>query len=173
MKKKVSQGFEYLGEHTVKNITEPVIIYRVLLAPESEGKVIGEPKARSTPIKKPTAIVIAMILIASVVLFWIVYSPPSGRESPSITKETVPKLEKASIAVLPFDNMSNDPEQAYFSDGISEDFITDLSKISGLFVIARISAFTYKGKSLKVQQIGEELGVRYVFEGSVRKPKAR
>jgi TolB-like protein/class 3 adenylate cyclase len=161
VKKKVSQGFEYLGEHTVKNITEPVTIYRVLLAPESEGKVIGEPKARSTPIKKPAAIVTAMILIASVVLFWIIYSPPSGRESPSITKETLPTLEKASIAVLPFDNMSNDPEQAYFSDGISEDIITDLSKISGLIVIAR--------NSINVQQIGQELRVRYLLEGSVRK----
>ena len=167
VRKKVPQGFEYLGEHTVKNITEPVTIYRVLLAPESEGKVIGEPKARSTPIKKPTAI--AMILIASVVLFWIVYSLPSGRESPSITKESMPKLQKASIAVLPFDNMSNDPEQAYFSDGISEDIITDLSKISGLIVIARNSSFTYKGKSVNAQQIGQELRVRYLLEGSVRK----
>jgi len=169
VKKKVRQGFEYLGEHNVKNINEPVRIYRLLSAPEFEGKVIGEPTARSTPIKKPTVIAIAMVLIASVALFWMVYSPPSGRESTSITKETVPKLEKASIAVLPFDNMSNDPEQAYFSDGISEDIITDLSKISGLIVIARNSSFTYKGKSINAQQIGQELRVRYLLEGSVRK----
>ncbi len=77
--------------------------------------------------------------------------------------------EKPSIAVLPFTNMSGDPEQEYFSDGITEDLITDLYKISGLFVIARHSVFTYKGKAVKVDQVGRELGVRYVLEGSVRK----
>ena len=77
--------------------------------------------------------------------------------------------DKPSIAVLPFDNMSADPEQEYFSDGIAEDIITELSKISGLFVIARHSAFTYKGKSVTLKQVGRELGVRFVLEGSVRK----
>jgi adenylate cyclase len=80
-----------------------------------------------------------------------------------------PLPDKPSIAVLPFENMSNDPEQEYFSDGITEDIITELSKISGLFVIARHSAFTYKGKSVTLKQVGRELGVRYVMEGSVRK----
>jgi len=75
--------------------------------------------------------------------------------------------------VLPFDNMSGDPEQEYFSDGITEDLITDLSKVSGLFVIARNSVFTYKGKAVSVKQVGEELGVRYVLEGSVRKANNR
>jgi adenylate cyclase len=79
------------------------------------------------------------------------------------------KDERPSIAVLPFTNMSGDPEQEYFSDGITEDIITDLSKISGLSVIARHSAFTYKGKPLRVQQVGRELGVGFVVEGSVRK----
>ncbi|MGH8677720.1 MAG: adenylate/guanylate cyclase domain-containing protein, partial [Burkholderiales bacterium] len=74
-----------------------------------------------------------------------------------------------SIAVLPFDNMSADPDQEYFSNGIVEDLITDLSKIAGLFVIARNSTFVYKGKPVKVQQVGRDLGVRYVLEGSVRK----
>lgn len=73
--------------------------------------------------------------------------------------------DKPSIAVLPFTNMSGDPEQEYFSDGITEDLITDLSKVSGLFVIARNSVFTYKGKPVKIKQIGRELGVRYVLEG--------
>jgi adenylate cyclase len=81
----------------------------------------------------------------------------------------LPLPDKPSIAVLPFDNMSDDPKQEYFSDGITEDLITDLSKISGLFVIARNSTFTYKGKPVKVQQVARELGVRYVLEGSVRK----
>jgi adenylate cyclase len=77
--------------------------------------------------------------------------------------------DKPSIAVLPFVNMSADPQQEYFCDGITEEIITGLSKISGLFVIARNSSFAYKGKSLKIQQVGRELGVRYVLEGSVRR----
>ena len=77
--------------------------------------------------------------------------------------------DKPSIAVLPFANMSGDAEQEYFSDGISEDLITDLSKVQALFVIARNSSFTYKGRSVKVQEIGQELGVRFVLEGSIRK----
>ena len=81
--------------------------------------------------------------------------------------------EKPSIAVLPFVNISGDPEQEYFSDGITEDLITDLSKISGLFVIARNSVFIYKGKVIKIAEVGRELGVRYVLEGSVRKANDR
>jgi adenylate cyclase len=77
--------------------------------------------------------------------------------------------DKPSIAVLPFANMSGDAEQEYFSDGISEDLITDLSKVQALFVIARNSSFTYKGRAVKVQEIGRELGVRFVLEGSIRK----
>jgi len=81
--------------------------------------------------------------------------------------------ERPSIAVLPFNNMSGDPEQEYFSDGITEDIITDLSKVSGMFVIARNTAFTYKGKPVRVQDVCQELGVKYVLEGSVRKAGAR
>jgi adenylate cyclase len=77
--------------------------------------------------------------------------------------------DKPSIAVLPFQNMSGDPEQEFFSDGMTEDLITDLSKVSALFVIARNSSFSYKGRSVKVQEIGRDLGVRFVLEGSVRK----
>ena len=80
---------------------------------------------------------------------------------------------RPSIAVLPFDNMSGDPEQGYFADGITEDIITDLSKVSGLFVIARNSSFAYKGKSPDVRQVSRELGVRYVLEGSVRRAASR
>jgi adenylate cyclase len=86
------------------------------------------------------------------------------------TEPAPPALpDKPSIAVLPFANMSGDSEQEYFTDGISEDLITDLSKVSALFVIARNSSFTYKGRAVKVQEIGRELGVRFVLEGSIRK----
>ena len=77
--------------------------------------------------------------------------------------------DKPSIAVLPFDNMSDEPGQEWFADGMTDDLITDLSQVSGLFVIARNSTFTYKGKPVKVQRVAEELGVRYVLEGSVRR----
>ena len=81
----------------------------------------------------------------------------------------LPVPDKPSIAVLPFTNMSADPEQDYFSDGITEDLITSLSKVAGLFIIARHSVFTYKGKAVTVQEVGRELGVHYILEGSVRK----
>jgi TolB-like protein len=96
--------------------------------------------------------------------------PWEPREEPaSEANMAFPLPDKPSIAVLPFANMSGDPEQEYFADGMAEDLITDLSKISGLFVISRNSAFTYKGKAVKVRQVAEELGVRYVLEGSVRR----
>src|SRR5207253_6480203 len=97
-------------------------------------------------------------------------APPSGETSAIASTH---REEKPSIAVLPFINMSGDPEQEYFSDGITEDIITDLSKVSGLFVVARNTAFTYKGKPVKVQQVGQELGVAFILEGSVRKAGSR
>ncbi|MCK5362938.1 MAG: adenylate/guanylate cyclase domain-containing protein, partial [Gammaproteobacteria bacterium] len=83
--------------------------------------------------------------------------------------ETLELPDKPSIAVLAFDNMSNDPEQSYFSDGVAEDIITDLSKTASLFVVARNSSFAYKDQRVNVQEVGRQLGVRYVLEGSVRK----
>ena len=169
VKNKVRQGFEYLGEHAVKNIAEPVRIYRVLLGPEYEGRVFGIPAAQRTRIRRPAAVSIAMIVVASVLLLWMYYPRPPDKRL-TLEAQTAPPLsEKASIAVLPFNNMSDDKQQEYFSDGISEDIITDLSKISGLIVISRNSSFTYKGKSVNAQQIGQELRVRYLLEGSVRK----
>ena len=90
-----------------------------------------------------------------------------------LTTKAPDAKERPSIAILPFSNMSGDPEQEYFSDGITEDLITDLSKVSGIFVVARHSSFTYKGRQTKVQQIGRELGVTSILEGSVRKAGSR
>src|SRR5438132_4815849 len=98
---------------------------------------------------------------------------PAGWDAKDIAPAQQQQLERPSIAVLPFDNMSGDPEQEYFSDGITEDIITDLSNVSGLFVVARNTAFTYKGKPVKVQQVGQELGVAFILEGSVRKAGSR
>jgi len=111
--------------------------------------------------------------IAKPVRMFRVHIEPEA-SSPTVSSQgempsPLPLPDKPSIAVLPFTNMSGDPEQEYFSDGITEDLITDLSKLSGLFVIARHSVFTYKGKAVKMEQVSKELGVRYILEGSVRK----
>jgi adenylate cyclase len=97
----------------------------------------------------------------------------SAEAEPQPAETALPLPAKPSIAILPFTNMSGDPEQEYFSDGISEDLITALSRVRWLFVIARNSSFTYKGKNTDVKQVGCELGVRYVLEGSVRKGGSR
>jgi TolB-like protein/Tfp pilus assembly protein PilF len=105
------------------------------------------------------------------VAFGVAAAGPARQQPTAAARASRP--DKPSIAVLPFDNMSDDPEQAYFSDGIAEDLITDLSKISGLFVIARNSAFIYKGRAVDLREVSRELGVRYVLEGSVRKAGKR
>ena len=96
-------------------------------------------------------------------------SPSPATKPPTETAQPLALPDKPSIAVLPFENMSGDPEQEYFADGMVEDIITGLSRSKSLFVIARTSSFTYKGKAVDVKQVGRELGVRYVLEGSVRK----
>jgi TolB-like protein/Tfp pilus assembly protein PilF len=159
-------GYEFTGEQKVKNIETPVPVYRVLLEPDATGRVIGERRLspRQWQLGAAAAAVLAVVAIAAV--WW----QPWVRtvEPASIERMAFPLPDKPSIAVLPFMNMSGDPEQEYFADGMTEDLITDLSKVSGLFVIARSSTFTYKGRSVKVREVAEELGVRYVLEGSVR-----
>ncbi len=98
---------------------------------------------------------------------------PPGASAPLGASEPLPLPDKPSIAVLPFDNMSSDPDQEYFADGITEDIITTLSKIPDLFVISRNSTFTYKGTAVDVKQVAQDMGVRYVVEGSVRKSGQR
>ena len=169
--KKLPFGYEYLGEKPVKNIEKPVRVYRLLLAPEDAGKVIGEKKLLGRISRRAaiTAIII-LIVVAGGLAGWNLYLHQSQtKEVAELDKIAFPLPEKPSIAVLPFTNMSGNPEQEYFSDGITEDLITDLSKINNLFIIARNSTFTYKHKSVKINQVAEELGVRYVLEGSVRR----
>ena len=165
VKSKLEIGYQYLGEHSVKNITEPVRAYKVLMEPEAAGKVIGE-KRKSKRWMTVAAAVVILIGLAG----WYLYIEQSRRVEPaSLKKMAFPLPEKPSLAVLPFDNMSGDSSQDYLSDGFTETIITELSKLSNLFVTARKSTFTYKGKPVKVQQVAEELGVRYVLEGSVQK----
>jgi adenylate cyclase len=117
------------------------------------------------------AAVVALLMVAGAAAIWDFYLRPSPPPA-EVVSELAPAIklpDKPSIAVLPFVNIGGDPEQEYFSDGITEEIITTLSKVPHLFIIARNSVFTYKGKPVKVQQVGRELGVRYVLEGSVRK----
>ncbi|HEV8714537.1 MAG TPA: tetratricopeptide repeat protein [Candidatus Binatia bacterium] len=116
---------------------------------------------------------VLVLITGTVVGVWHFSRPPLSPQSSSLNPEAAPAAlplpDKPSIVVLPFVNMSKDPDQEYFSDGLTETLTGDLSKISSLFVIARNSAFTYKGKAVKVQDVGREMGVRYVREGSVLK----
>ncbi len=163
VKNKLARAYEPLGEHVVKNILEPVRVYRVLLEPKPAGtgrglaRIVGRRSWRRATL----SLGLVLFVVAGSVAVWSLYfrSRSPGMELPN----------KPSIAVLPFENMSGDAGQEYFSDGITEDLITGLSKLSGLFVIARNSVFAYKGKPVKPAQVSRELGVRYVLEGSVRK----
>ena len=186
---KLALAYEYIGEREVKNIARLVPVYKVQL--EADGRMA--PAASTVSQERPVhslaeetgpsrrgplaaLAVVAVLLVAGGMLLFRPVSQqlPSPPETGVIGEAPVlPLPDKPSIAVLPFTNMSGDPEQDYFSDGLTEDLITDLSKFSGLFVIARHSVFTYKGQTQKVEQVGRELGVQYVVEGSVRKAGER
>jgi adenylate cyclase len=168
VRNKLSLGYEYLGEHSVKNISGPVRVYRVLTEPEAAGTVVGEKRPRLKRWQW-TALAGVVALAAAALAIWNFYFRHPPVEVAAVEKMAFPLPEKPSIAVLPFVNMSGDPEQEYFCDGITEQIITALSTTPKLFVTARNSTFTYKGKAVKVQQVAEELGVQYVLEGSVQK----
>jgi len=170
IKNKLSLSYESMGEHTVKNIKEPVRVYRMLIGPEAAAPFMREEKKEPRRWKKTSlAAVVILVVVVGFWAIWNFYFRRPSVEPASIEKMAFPLPDKPSIAVLPFINMSDDPKQEYFSDGITEEIITALSKVPKLFVVARKSMFTYKGKPVKVQQVSEELGVRYVLEGSVRK----
>jgi adenylate cyclase len=168
---KLPLGYEYLGEQSVKNIPKPVGAYRVLMKPDAAGKVIGEKRFLGRFSRRTAmAAIIILVMVAGVLVSWNIYLQQSKKLEPaSLEKMVFPLPEKPSIAVLPFDNLSGDPEQDYIADGLTENIITGLSQIPEMFVIARNSVFTYKGKSVKIKQISEELGVKYVLEGSMQK----
>ena len=169
VRNKVDVGFEDLGEQEVKNLPEPIRVYRVLLEPEAAGNAIPRPE-KKPPVRKWRALAagVAVLAVLGGAAAWLQPWAPKV-EPASIERMAFPLPDKPSIAVLPFTNMSDDQAQEYFADGMTEDIITDLSKISGLFVIARNSTFAYKGKAVNVRQVAEDLGVRYVLEGSVRR----
>jgi adenylate cyclase len=175
--------FDDLGELSVKNIAQLVHAYALSAAavaslPEITIALppIGRSRRNSLRLAVLAASVVAAIGLGTAV-WWVwpkvnlsavpVQSVATSVQRPPATEaKSAPRL---SIVVLPFNNLSNDPDQEYFADGITDDLTSDLSLISGSFVIARTTAFTYKGKPIDVKQIGRELGVRYVLEGSVRR----
>jgi adenylate cyclase len=172
---KLPLGYEYLGEQSVKNIPKPVGAYRVLMEPRVTVAE-GIEKEKPVPVWRRKAIFaggIAVIVAAIAVAIWNFYLRPAPIGPAPVEKMELPLPEEPSIAVLPFVNMSGDPEQEYLSDGITEAIIMALSKVEKLFVIARNSTFTYKNKPVKVQQVAQDLGVQYVLEGSVQKSADR
>jgi len=166
---KLDLGFEDLGEQQVKNIEKPVHVYRVLLKPEADDTGIPEElmKPNAWRLGAIATAAVAVIVVAAMAVWWQPWAP--NVEPASVERVAFPLPDRPSIAVLAFQNMSDDASQEYFADGIAEDIITDLSKLSGLFVIARNSSFKYKGQAVDVQQVGHEMGVKYLLEGSVRR----
>jgi adenylate cyclase len=171
LKNKLRLGFADLGEQHVKNIADAVRVFRVLpngtvAAPKGTRRVARSYWRGGVLSLTGLAIIIGTILLVQNLSL----KPPHTHASiPPAQSPALPLPDKPSIAVLPFANMSDDPKQEYFSDGITDDLTTALSRLPDLFVIARTSAFTYKGKAVKVQDISRQLGVKYVLEGSVRK----
>ena len=166
---KVALAFKDLGEQQVKNIPEPVRVFKVLLDDSAAEHTAAPAPAVKRSLRWPltAAVLVALVVVAGLALWQRPWEP---REEPaSVAAMAFPLPDKPSIAVLPFTNMSDDPNQEYFVDGMTEDLITDLAKIESLFVIARNTVFTYKGKSVVVPDVARELGVRYVLEGSVRR----
>jgi adenylate cyclase len=172
--KKISLGTVVsLGRPQLKNIAERFRVYALLAAPPKglRQKLQVQRLKLSRRVRPAHRMVVAgLLLIAGTILA--VRSFPflfPSTQHPAPSTQALPLPDKPSIVVLPFDNMSEDPKQDYFSNGITEVLTSDLSRISSLFVIARNTAFTYKGKAANLQEIGKELGVRYVLEGSVQK----
>jgi TolB-like protein/class 3 adenylate cyclase len=168
VEKNVEVGFAFLGPQTVKNIDRPVNAYKVLLDPEAAGTIVDAPKAKVPGRRWLVAAIVAVVVVAGGAGLWVYQTRPDF-EPASVAKMAYPLPEKPSIAVLPFDNLSGEKEQDPIADGLIEAIITALSRDPDLFVIARNSVLTYKGKPVKVQQVAEDLGVRYVLEGSVQR----
>jgi adenylate cyclase len=168
VKARLDLGVTDLGEQSLKNIAQPVRVYAL---------EVGKPaRAKPAPIKRSMLApliaggVVALLLVAGGVWYFLGASRTTPVASNAPASAAAAHL---SIVVLPFTNLSNDPSQDYFADGITDNLTTDLSRIRNSFVIARDTAFTYKGKSIDAKEIGKELGVRYVLEGSVQRDQNR
>ena len=161
---KLPYPFEDMGEQELKNIARPVRAFAMSAAAIASTPPVAAPavRGRARSLRR---------IMASTV-WWVrpkLSAPTASVQAPAAASPKIGSVPRLSIVVLPFANLSNDTEQEYFADGVTDDLTTDLSHISDSFVIARTTAFTYKGKPVDVKQIGRELSVRYVLEGSVRR----
>ena len=171
IKKKLGFGFEYMGEHPVKNISEPVRVYKVLMDSE-DIRTLTEKKKKVPKLKwilAAAAVSIVIVVGALGGVYWKYFYLPTPMDIDPQNKMAFDLPNGPSIAVLPFDNISGDPEQEIFCDGVTENLISALAHIRQLFVIARNSTFAYKGKPVNIQQIGHDLGADNIIEGSVQK----
>jgi adenylate cyclase len=168
---KIPIGCEFIGKQAVKNISDPVPAFRIWKDPDSTACTLKAPVQRKSKKTKLAAAAVAIILLGGGAVF-MKYQPTSTSRPPR--DDVARSLEnlspdKPSIAVLPFANLSNDADQEYFSDGITQDIITDLSKFRELAVTASTTVFEYKGKTSSIKELGNELNVKYILEGSVQK----
>jgi TolB-like protein/class 3 adenylate cyclase len=171
---RVPYAFEDKGEQSVKNIVRPVHVYALHSGANAATPSTGVPLAvprrgRTAPAAIATAVVGVLLVAAGGWWLWPATKPASTAAVAAATSIAQPVAPRLSIVVLPFANLGNDLDQQYFADGVTEDLTTDLSRIPGMFVISRNSAFTYRNKPVETRQIGRELGVRYVLEGSVQR----
>ena len=171
---KLKRDFVDLGEKELKNIARPVRAYALSPAAiaASSDRPASTPRAKTLLSgRKRFAYAIAACGVAALAAGWFGWRAwlPAQTSAVSAAPDILKTAQRLSLVVLPFENLSGDKEQDYFADGITDDLTTDLSHLSGSFVIARNTAFTYKGKPVDVKQLGRELGVRYVLEGSVRR----
>ncbi|TBC73617.1 adenylate/guanylate cyclase domain-containing protein [Rhizobium beringeri] len=171
VKSKIPVGFASLGEQRLKSITEPVRVYRVLLDPTAAGKTLPSP--RRPPRRRLLAGIAAAVVLAlaGAALWWQPWMPakPPGPGE----RFAYPLPDRPSVAVLPFINVSGDTEHDHLAEGLTDDLITELSKVSGLFVIARHSVFAIQDSVGKIQDVAAELGVQYVLEGTLQRAGPR
>ena len=167
---KLPLGYEFLGDQKVKNIVKPVGAYRVMMEPRVTVLEAKKSSFFTWQGKRKSNVLIAMTVCTIVVCFsvWKYSSSPKAITPASKDKMAYILPDKPSIAVLPFKNISDGHEYDYFCDGLTDEIIIALSKVPGLFIIARNSMFTYKGKSVLAKQVSEDLGVRYVLDGNIR-----
>jgi TolB-like protein/class 3 adenylate cyclase/Flp pilus assembly protein TadD len=162
---KLDVGYEFLGEQPVKNINKPVRAYRVLMGADDAGKTVSATKPMIQSWRLPAIAAVVVLAIVASIAAWIIIGKAT-MESPSVA---VLPPDAPSIAVLPFKSMSDDAEQGYLADGLTEDMTTDLARVPGLLVVSRNAAFQYKDRSIDPAQIAAELRVRYILEGSIRR----
>jgi adenylate cyclase len=173
VKRKLPYNFTFTGEHRLKNISDPVRIYRLYPDPDDSGRTLatGSRERPSSKVMLPLLILLCVVLSVTGYFYYRGATTQESQPSPTAISGGSDRqyVRGASIAVLPFKNLSNDEEQEYFSDGITNDIITDLSRFHDLLVISSNTVFRYKGATVNAKEVGQELGVQYLLEGTVQK----